>query len=202
MSNQKKQKKQFVIMGCILAAVILWLVAAHYFGPDSNYGIRQEVARLQKDSIQLQQDFTPKGRYSHHLDVSSEVHKIRDLGNPLRFGSSEIDSTRLFSNQRTASLANYNIAKCDSVLAEVLPKWRRMFAFALYKQYKDDIITFGKDAEGKPDYSVLFIYSMRYASEKEIKKDAMKLNGAISNVGFKKVTYALSPENSGLVYQF
>ncbi len=199
-SQQKSRKKTLLIVGGI-AVVALWLIAAHLFGPDSDREVAKRLERLQTDSIALQGDFRPKSTYSHYRDVSDAVQELRDLGNPLRYDST--DSVRMFSNPRTASTANYNIAKCDSVLSVVLPLWRRTFVIAFNQQFTgQSVAKFDEDEKGASENISLNIYSLRYLSKDEISSDAMKFNGVLQKLGFKKVTYAASPENSGLEYNF
>lgn len=198
--QKKSRKKTLLIIGGV-AVVALWLIGAHLFGPNSDRGIAQRVEKLQADSVALQGDFRPKASYSHYRDVSDAVQEIRDLGNPLRYDST--DSVRMFSNPRTASLAKYNIAKCDSVLSDVLPLWRNTFALAFNKQFVgQSVAKFDEERKDTPENTTLYIYSLRYLSQDEISSDAMKFNGALQRLGFKKAIYAASPENAGIEYSF
>lgn len=200
MENQKK-RNNVIIFSSIIFIVCAWFLTAHFRGPNSEYAIHQEADRLRQDSIALQGDFRPHGQYSFYQDIDTEIDKIRNLGNPLRFGNTEPDSARMFGNPILSPIARYNMAKCDSILKEVLPMWRIKFGFVLNSQLreKSTIVRISKDVENNAG---LEIYSMRYLSKDEIDHDAIRLNGAIANLGFKKVVYALSPENNGIEYTF
>lgn len=196
-------KKPIVIIFCVAATVVLWFIAAHYFGPDSQHGIAKEIERFQQDSIALQGNFSPIGSdYAYYQDIDKAVSDIRDLGDPLRFGRTEIDSTRLFSTPQTAAIANYNIAKCDSVLNEVLPQWRRTLAFTLQKQLNKEAQTIIRMSKEYENSTGIEIYSLRYLSKDNIESDARKLNSVFHNLGFKSVVYATSPNNEGIEYTF
>ncbi|MCF0219368.1 MAG: hypothetical protein HUK14_06270 [Muribaculaceae bacterium] len=196
-----KKNKKLKTIAIVAGIVVLWLIAATFFGPNSDWGISKTVEKLQADSVSLQADFRPHGRYTHFRDVDSAIDKIRNLAD-LHI-SDELDSARIFSNPRTAALANYNVAKCDSVLNDVLPLWRNAFVFALHNDFdKQVVIRFGTDENGKIDNTVLLIYCLKYLSEDEIKYDALKYNGAVANLGFTQVTYAASPYNTGYSYTF
>lgn len=190
------KKKNVALIIIIAIAIIGWFVAAHFFGPDSEYGISQSVSSLQRDSIALQGNFTPRGEYVYLQDVVKEVDDIKVLGDPLRFGHTKTDSAQLFGNPRTAVIANYNIAKCDSVLRDVLPMWRSTAAFALGSELKsknqNTIVRFNKDA---PTYTCLEIYSIRYISKDEIDSDANAYNQLLASLGFTSVRYSVSPES-------
>lgn len=186
----------------MVAAVILWFVAAYFFGPNSQYGIEHKVERLQQDSIALQADFRPVGQYDYYQDIDKVVSDIRDLGDPLRFGRTDIDSTRLFGNPQTAAIANYNIAKCDTVLSEVLPMWRRLLAFTLQKQLNKEAQTAVRMSQQHENSTGIEIYTLRYLSKEAIEKDALKYNSVFRNLGFKSVVYASSPDSGGLEYAF
>lgn len=200
---KKKKTKPFLIIGIIAVAVIAWVILAHFFGPTSEYGIAKRIESLQKDSIMLQQDHKPQGHYTRIEDVYTDVSKIKDLGNPLRYGSSEVDSMQLYSNSRTAAIAKYNIAKCDSVLEEVLPLWRIQAMMALTKMLKAEnpntIVQNNTDYEKNTG---LNIYSIRYLSPEELEKDADKYNFYLANLGYRYVLYAGTPEMPGKAYTF
>lgn len=197
------KKKQIIIISAIAILVIGWFVAASLFGPNSERGIAKEVERLQADSIALNGNFVPKGKYTTIEDVWTEVKKIEDYGKPLRYGNTPTDSTRLFSNEQTASLARYNIAKCDSVLSDVLPLWRSMAMFALEAQLKSvNPNTIVKNNPDMPNYTGVEIYSIRYLSDKSIKEDAEKYNPYLGKLGFKKILYAPTPESVGTEYTY
>lgn len=195
-------KKPIIIIGCIFVAVVLWFIAANLFGPGSQHRIAKEVERLRQDSIALQADFSPVGEYTHYQDIDKAVSDIRDLGDPLRFGRTETDSTRLFGNSQTAAIANYNIAKCDTVLSEVLPQWRRLLALTLNKQLNEEAQTIVKISQEGKDASALEIYSLRYLSKDNIESDARKYIPTLRNLGFKSLFIAASPDNEGIEYTF
>lgn len=190
------REKNITIFVIVILAVVGWFVLAHFFGPNSESGISQRVASLQRDSIALQNDFTPKGKYVYLRDVVKEVDDIKALGEPLRFGNTETDSVRVFGNSRTADIANYNIAKCDSVLDDILPMWRATASLALDSELKaknpNTMVRIKKD---DPNQSGLEIYSIRYASKKEIDSDAESYNRQLARLGFTYVRYAVSPES-------
>lgn len=199
--KSQKVKRPLVIIAVVALAIIGWFVAAHFFGPDSESAVASQVERLQKDSIALQGDFSPKGKYTNLRDIRSEVEKLRDLGNPLRFGSTEIDSARLFGNPKTASIAIYNIHKCDSVLEAVLPKWRAATALALADELKDkNENTIVKIDNGSSVNTKLEIYSARYISKEEMDKDAKEFNRILASLGFTKVLYSNSPQSGGVEF--
>lgn len=196
-----KKNKPYIIIAVIAVAIAAWFIAAHYFGPNSQHGIRQTVERLQQDSIALQSDFRPLGQYSELSDIDKAVSDIRELGDPLRFGHTSTDSTRLFGNEATARIANYNIEKCNTVLAEVLPLWRSKALFLLQSQLdpnSNKISISGNDT----DTPTIELYSTQYIDEKEITKDAERYNRLFNNLGFAKATYAISPANNGIEYKF
>lgn len=200
--HNKKSKKPIIIIGVAVLVVAAWFVASSLFGPNSERGLAQRVQRLQEDSIALDGNFKPKGDYSLET-ISNEVDKIRSYGDALRYGGSEIDSARIFDNPRTAALAKYNKAKCDSVLADVLPLWRVTAIFAVSNQLKarnpNTIVKTNKDY---PEYTGIEIYSIRYLSQKSQKQDAMNINPTLKELGFKSAIYAASPEAEGTEYHF
>lgn len=195
-------RKPLTIITCGVGVVVLWFVAAHFFGPNSQYGIDKNVEHLRQDSIALQADFRPTGQYDYYQDIDKVVSDIRDLGDPLRFGRTEIDSTRLFGNPQTAAIANYNIAKCDTVLNEVLHMWRRQLAFTLQKQLNTEAQTVVRMSQQHENSTGIEIYSLRYLSKENIEKDRLKYNSVFRNLGFKSVVYAPSPDSEGLEYTF
>lgn len=196
-------KKPIIIICCVVAAVVLWFIAANTFGPGSQHGIEKEIDRLRQDSIALQGNFRPVGsEYDYYQDIDKAVSNIRDLGDPLRFGRTEIDSTRLFGTPQTAAIANYNIAKCDTVLSEVLPQWRRTLAFTLHKQLNKEVQTIVRISQESKDASALEIYSLRYLSNDNIESDARRYTPTLRNLGFKSVFFAASPDNEGIEYTF
>lgn len=199
----QKSRKNLIFIIIVAVIVVGWFIAAFFFGPNSERGIAKEVERLQRDSIALQGDFAPHGAYSQIRDIYTEVKKIQDLGNPLRFGNTEVDSTRMFDTPQTAIIARYNIAKCDSVLADVLPLWRSTAALALGRQLKENnpnsIVRFNRDYS---DYSGLEIYSIRYLSKDNLEDDANKFNPILGELGFKSILYSASPNNVGIEYSF
>ena len=193
-------KKPIIIIGGVVAAIVLWFVAASQFGPTSKREIEKTVERLRQDSIALQSDFRPTGSYEYCQDINEAISDIRDLGDPLRFGRTEVDSTRLFGNPQTATIANYNIAKCDTILNKILPQWRRTFALTLQKQLNKDVQTIVRIPQGSNDATTLEIYSLRYLSKDNIENDAREYNTMLSNLGFKAVLFAASPDNEGMKY--
>lgn len=195
-------KKPIIIIGCIVAAVVLWFVAASQFGPTSKRGIEKTVEHLRQDSIALQSDFRPTGQYYYCQDIDKAISDIRDLGDPLRFGRTEVDSTRLFGNPQTAAIATYNIAKCDTVLSEVLPQWRRTLAFTMQKQLNKENQTIVRIPQESKDATALEVYSLRYLSKDNIENDAREYNSTLRNLGFKTVLFAASPDNEGMKYTF
>lgn len=178
-------------------------MAAHFFGPDSKIEVEKRISQLQNDSIALQGNFAPKGSYSVMRDILTDYNKIENLGKPLRFGSDEIDSIRMFSDPRMSALANYNVAKCDSVLNEVSPMWRSTAALTLGRILKSvneySVVKINKEYENN---SGIEIYSTRYLSKDEIEKDAKEYNRILGQLGFKSVIYSLSPETTGVEYTF
>ncbi|MBJ2160899.1 MAG: hypothetical protein JFR39_02225 [Muribaculaceae bacterium] len=197
---KNKSIRTIVIVALVIAG---WFVSAHFFGPDSKIEVEKRISRLQNDSIALQGNFAPKGRYSVMRDILADYDKIKDFGRPLRFGSGESDSIRMFSDPRTSALAHYNIAKCDSVLNEVSPMWRATAALTLGRILKSaneySVVKMNKDYENN---SGIEIYSTRYLSNDEIEKDAKEYNRILGRLGFKSVFYSLSPETTGLEYTF
>lgn len=193
-------KKPIIIIGCVVTAIVLWFVAASQFGPTSKREIEKTVERLRQDSIALQSDFRPTGSYEYCQDIDKAVSDIRDLVDPLRFGRTEVDSTRLFGNPQTAAIANYNIAKCDTVLNKTLPQWRRTFALTLQKQLNKDAQTIVRIPQGSNDATTLEIYSLRYLSKDNIENDAREYNTMLRNLGFKAVLFTASPDNEGMKY--
>lgn len=177
-------------------AVILYIIVASQFFPTS-----QEInaERLRDDSIALQADFRPVGQYDYYQDIDKVVSDIRDLGDPLRFSA---DSADIFGTPQTAAIANYNIAKCDSVLNEVLPMWRRLLAFTLQKQLNKEAQTAVRMSQQHENSTGIEIYTLRYLSKEAIEKDALKYNSVFHNLGFKSVVYAPSPDSGGLEYTF
>jgi len=193
-SKRKRKVWPFIVAG----AIVLWFVAEYIFGQNSSYGITKKVESLRQDSIALQADFRPVGKYSHFRDLNTEIDNLRALGNPLRYGD---DSIRIFSNPQTAGIASYNIAKCDSILDEVLPLWRVKLMFVLREQLRSEstIVRCSKKYE---NYSSLEIYLLKYLSEDAITHDAIRYNGVFNNFGFKSIVYAASPNNPGVEYTF
>lgn len=199
----QKSEKNLTVIIIIAVAVAGWLVAAYFFGPNSERGIAKEVERLQKDSISLQGNFAPQGQYTYIQDICKEVKEIKSLGDPLRFGNTETDSTRIFNNKRAASLANYNINKCDSVLSEVLPLWRSVAIFALGAELKSkNSNTIVKTNTDFPNYTGVTVYSIRYTTKSNIEDDANKYNPLLASLGFKSITYAMTPESPGVEYTY
>lgn len=198
-----KSKKNLTVIIIIAVVVVGWFVAAHFFGPNSERGIAKEVERLQKDSIALQGNFAPRGQYTYLQDICKEVKEIKSLGQPLRFGNTETDSVRLFGNKRTAAIANYNINKCDSVLSDVLPMWRSAAILALGAELKsENPNTIVKTNTDFPNYTGVSVYSIRYTNKSKIEDDANKYNPMLASLGFKSITYAMSPESPGVEYTF
>ena len=191
----KKNKAAIIIFICVVA----WFVAAHFFGPKSKYAIEVNVERLRKDSIALQDDFRPGGLYDYYQDIDKIVSDIRDLGDPLRFSADSID---IFGNPQTAAIANYNIAKCDTVLNEVLPLWRHTLAFALQRQLNAETQTVIRMSKQHKNSTGIEIYSLRYLTKENIDNDALRYNSVFRNLGFKSVVYAASPNNEGIEYTF
>lgn len=200
--HNKKARGPIIIVGVAVLLVAAWFVASSLLGPNSERGLAQRVQRLQEDSIALEGNFKPKGEYSLE-DISKEVEKIRSYGDALRYSGSEIDSARIFDNPRTAALANYNKAKCDSVLTDVLPLWRATAIFAVSNQLKarnpNTIVKTNKDY---PEYTGIEIYSIRYLSKKSQEQDALNINSTLKELGFKSAIYATSPEAEGTEYHF
>lgn len=194
-------KKFVTIAAIIIAAIIAWSIAAHYFGPNSERGIKKQVASLKQDSVALQENFMPKGEYTYLQDVCSEIDNLRSLGNPLRYSHTDVDSIRLFSNPITAALANYNIKKCDSVLNNVIPLWRATAVLALGRELKNNnsntIVRVNKEY---PEYTGIEFYSIKYLSSEEITNDASKYNANLKSLGFKSVLYSASPDNQGTLF--
>ena len=149
----------------------------------------------------LEGNFIPRGSYTFLSDVWRETEKIRDLGKPLRVGSSK-DSIRIYSNKHSAELARHNKDKCDSILKEVLPLWRAASLFALSAELKDkNPNTIVTNNSGKEGYNEVYVYSIRYLSDDAVKDDANKYNSMLRRLGFKKVLYAPTPEAPGWEYQ-
>lgn len=197
----QKSKKNLNVIIIIAVVVVGWFVAANFFGPNSERGIAKEVERLRKDSITLQGNFAPRGQYTSIQDICKEVDKIKSLGEPLRFGNTKTDSTRIFSNKQTASLANYNINKCDSILSDVLPLWRSAAIFALGAELKSKKPnTIVKTNTHFPSYTGVTIYSVRYTNKSNIEDDAREYNPFLVALGFKSITYAMTPESTGVEY--
>lgn len=195
------KKKPLLIIAATVIAIIGWFVLAHYFGPTSERGIEKEVSRLREDSVKLQGNFSPRGQYDLMEDVLSDFNKIKKLGQPLRYGNTEIDSTRLFGNPRTAKIAKYNIAKCDSVLSEVEPLWRATAILTLSKILRSkNENTIIKQNDAFEEYTGIEIYSIRYLSKEELEKDAKEYNHYLMALGFKSVIYATTPESEGVEY--
>jgi len=195
------KRKPVVIIGGVAILIAAWFVAAHFFGPNSQRGINQTIERLQQDSIALQSDFRPLGQYTDYRDIDDAITNIKDLGDPLRFGHTDTDSIRLFGTPQTARIANYNIAKCDSVLCEVLPLWRSKLVFVIEKQIDPhaEIIRISGNNTGNPKVE---LYTLRYLDTKEIENDALKYNGVFKNAGFKAAIYAPAPNSDGKEYTF
>lgn len=199
----QKSKKNLTVIVVTAVVVVGWFVSALFFGPDSERGIAKEVESLQKDSIALQGNFAPHGQYTYIQDICKEVKEIKSLGDPLRFGHTETDSIRIFNNERTAPIAKYNISKCDSILVEVLPLWRASAIFALGFELKEkNPNTVVRTNKNFPEYTGIEVYSVRYTSKEEIEKDANIYNPELGYLGFKSITYSLSPESQGLEYTF
>lgn len=178
------------------AVVILYIIVASQFLP-TNQEINLE--RLRDDSIALQADFRPIGQYDYYQDIDKVVSEIRNLGDPLRFSADSID---IFGTPQTAAIANYNISKCDTVLNEVLPMWRRLLAFTLSKQLNKEAQTVVKMSQEYENSTGIEIYSLRYLSKENIENDRLKYNPVFRNLGFKSVVYAPSPDSGGLEYTF
>lgn len=197
------KKKQILIIAGIVVLVVGWFIAASLFGPNSERGIAKEVDRLKQDSIALQGNFKPKGHYSTIQDIWTEVKTIKDYGSPLRYGNTDTDSVRMYSNERTARLAKYNVEKCDPVLADVLPLWRAAASFALADELKaknsNTIVKVNKDY---PEYTGLQIYSIRYLNKEAIDEDAKDYNPILGALGFKSIVYAPTPESSGMEFTY
>lgn len=196
-------KKNVFIIATVAVAVIGWFIAAHFFGPNSSRSIQKEVERLRADSIALQGDFVPKGKYSVAIDVLTDYNKLQSLGRPLRYNNTDTDSVRLFSNPQTASIANYNIAKCDSVINNVSPLWRSAMILALGTELRNvnenSIVRVNHSYE---KYTGVEIYSIRYLSKEEMEKDVVKYNHSLRKLGFKSVIYGMSPESECVEYTF
>ena len=196
-------KKNLTVIIIVVVAVVGWFVAAQFFGPNSERGIAKEVERLQKDSVALQDNFAPRGQYTYLQDICKEVIEIMSLGQPLRYGNAEIDSVRLFGNIRTAAIANYNINKCDSVLSDVLPMWRSVAILAFGAELKrENPNTIVKTNTDFPNYTGVIVYSIRYTNKSKIEDDAYKYNPMLASLGFKSITYAMSPESPGIEYTY
>lgn len=199
----QKSKKNLTVIVVVAVIVVGWFVAAQLFGPNSERGITKEVERLLKDSIALQGNFAPRGQYTYLQDICKEVKEIKSLGDPLRFGHTETDSTRIFSNERTAPIANYNINKCDSILTDVLPLWRASAIFALGSELRaKNPNTVVRTNRNFPEYTGIEVYSTKYTSKEEIEKDANTFNSELAYLGFKSITYSFSPESQGLEYTY
>lgn len=187
----------------VVLVIAGWLVAAYFYGPDSKNAVERRISQLQNDSIALQGNFVPHGSYSFMSDILTDFEKIGDLGKPLRFSSDEVDSIRMFSNPRTAALANYNISKCDSVLSYVSPMWRATAALTLGRILKSEneysVVRMNKEYERNTGVE---IYSARYMSKDEIEKSAKEYNSILRRLGFKSVIYSFSPVTSGWEYTF
>lgn len=188
----------WLVVGLIVFTAIIQLTT----GPDTEYGIKNTIEKLQADSVALEEDYTPlKKDFSDCRDIDTYIDKLRELGHPLPYNHEEKDSIRIYSHPRMASLAKHNTLKCDSILKEVLPMWRRAFAFVFFTNLRDiNESTIVRLMKSEPDDTGLEVYSIRYINEKEIREDAIKYNDIMSNLGFKKVRYAATPESPYIEY--
>lgn len=200
--KKKNSAKSYIIAGAVLfLALAGWFTCSYFYGPSSEIGMAHKVEMLRKDSVELQKDWRPKGRYTFVQDVASDYNKIKDLGNPARTAGT--DSATVFSKPQTAEIARYNVAKCDSVLSDVGPLWRvtaSMVLSDMLRSINRNTIVRTNDEQGR--YSGIEIYSIRYLSDKEMKKDAQEYNYYLKQLGFKTALYAPDPDSEGTVYTF
>lgn len=194
--NPPHKKNKTWVWIVAAAVVVLYIIIASQFFP-TNQEIN--IERLRDDSIALQADFRPIGQYDYYQDIDKAVSDLRNLGDPLRFSADSID---IFGTPQTAVIANYNIAKCDTVLNEVLPMWRRQLAFTLQKQLNTEAQTVVRMSQQHENSTGIEIYSLRYLSKENIEKDRLKYNSVFRNLGFKSAAYAPSPDSEGLEYTF
>lgn len=185
----------FLILCGFVVLFCLWLVAAHLWGPKSESGINKTIKLLQRDSIALQGDFRPKDDFYTLDQVRNSVDDIRALGDIFRIeGHTHLDSVRIFENPRLARLANYNKAKSDSILIEVLPLWQAKAQKAiLYSmKNKEEYTTATPQVYYNMDEGTIYLYSPRYIEKKNVEKDALSFNTQLKALRFKKVRYAVS----------
>lgn len=191
----KGLKQALIVAACVAVAIAGWFTLAAFFGPDSDYETDKRLESLRRDSVELSKNHFPQGEYSYVEDVCKKVSDIQSLGDPLRFGRTDLDSARLFSNPRLAALANHNMSKRDSVMIRVMPAWRLEFARALNRQLGDKY-----SVDAQPDGSVICVYSLRYLDTDKLKEDHEKYSVPMSDIGFKRVRYSLSPESDWVEY--
>ena len=201
--NPQPNKKRKMIRNIIIIAVVVigYGIIAIKFGSHSEYAINQTIEQLQKDSIALQADFRPQGTYTHFRDVDKAVDELRALGNPTLY----IDSAKVYRTPRTTALAKYNIAKCDSVLQQVLPLWRMQFIIALNYQLElnsETVVTttVARISKEYSDCKGIEMYSTRYTLKSEIRNDYIKYSSMMRNLGFTHVSFAFSPESNSIEY--
>lgn len=198
----KNKKKALRLICIIVGLIILWFIAAFFFGPTSEYGINNSLERLRKDSLALQGDFSPVGKnYTHYKDIDSEINKIRDYGNPFKNCTSESDSNHILKNEKLYRIAEYNIAKCDSVLEETLPMWRQKFAFVLGSQLSEEniLVRIPNDCEYN---DVIAFYSIKFLSKDTVEDFELKYKLYVRELGFKKMIIAVSPDVNGIEINF
>lgn len=188
--RKKKNTKTIVIV--VLAVIFVPFIIASIV--KGGAGTHSDVGQLQSDSIALEGNFLPKHEYTDVSDIYKAVDSIYALGRPTRFS---LDSVEINENQHLKALAAHNKSKCDSVLVEVLPTWRRVATYAIQVQEGTNSARLQVVGE---NYDQIKFISPKFIDDEKSKDMYLKYVGLLKLLGFKQAVFELAPNNEVLSF--
>ena len=189
--NQKRKSKTTTIIIWVGAIMAGFFILGIFTGPKSKYAHDTQLSKLKADSVELQRNFASFQRFENLNDLSEFVSEIRKLGDFYNSARSTEDTVRLYENPEIATLANYNVTRAETVLAQILPLCRERAVDIL----EGSLNTPSHETDVKMDSTNLYLTSDIYTSSKSIKFDANRICAPLKNIGFTSITFITPPNH-------
>lgn len=185
--NLNRKSKTVTIIkwgGAIFAGLY---ILGMFIDPQGKHGHDSQLSKLKADSVELQRNFASFQRFEDLNDLSEFVSKIRKLGDFYNSARTTDDSVRLYENPEIAKLANYNVARADTILAQILPLCRERAVAILEARLN----TPSHETDVKMDSTNLYLTSdISYQSRIF---EANRICAPLKNIGFTSITFIAPP---------